>query len=641
MAKTRLADRIESVIPLWLKIAIVGFVASHWYIFLHALALVDGIEPLFGPRPLLYYILFITILLDLLLFFSVWITPDNKFLIAGYLILRKFRWLMPLFGIAFISLLILSGKYITSFSRLLIYLNCIAFAIIGFLLKPLPPGSTLPRVRLPKWILAILMALSPAIVSLCTLYFGLGVKITNYRPVMWNDQIGYWHWARSFSFYGFDSGYNGWDELIAKAVFNPYGENGPFYPLIYGSIGRIFGWTSYSPILINMGLIAIALFVFIQVAKLGRKQIFMTGLLTLLLWPILLYMPTSMHESLNQAIAISLASIFYYILVTKNGIVKTPLKIVFGVIIIMAAFIRLSWGLLLLPLFFVILKGKKSIRVIFAILLSIFFGFAIMQLYGVLIPPTGNIIYRLIEGTITSGPSVFFDHMSNELGHLFTRERNRIDLVVVAQLLTLVFWCTIQLILSQKNNSSKLNRSLHYFNVYNLLMPLTMALVFYLVNGYNRILITHILISALLLITQRNYWPVVTILLIGVVANKPFLNEFMSLHPNFLPDTKEFIDSRNLIEEHVVFDEDTNNRWCNTLLIPINEYNYHVPMIPPGIGISPIIYPDSIEFPLKSKFLLFNQETFTRFSSDINTETLVQLSHVSLYYNLDSACPHK
>lgn len=643
MTNSRSIDRSEATLPTWFKLTISGLVFSHWYIFLHVLALAGETDPFNSPQAILYYALLIFILSGILLVFLIWIEPTNNLLVAGYLYLRKFRWLTTVLGIVLVALLIWNGKTITSLSRLLIYLNAIALSLSGIILKPVDSESIPPFPRFPKWITAVLMAALPATICLLILSFGFGVEFSHYRPRMWNDQIGYWHWARSFSYYGFGGGYNGWDELTARAAFNPFGENGPFYPAIYGSIGRLVGWTSSLPLMINMGIIAVSIFTFIYVAQLDRKQMLMTGIATILLWPVLLYMPTSMHESLNQAIAILMASIFFVLLLQKEN---TPpyQKIIFLAFTIFAAFIRLSWGLLFLPLFFLILAGKFPQRLIAASVLSAFLGVAIMQLYGLLVPPTGNIIYTLIESSISSGPGVFIRHITNELQHLIYSPKNRIDLIIVIQLLTLAIWSVLGIIRSKGKmewRKSQQAQSTIYFNIYNLLMPLLMALIFYLVNGFNRILVTHILLSVLLLIAQKNYRPIAAILLIGVIAGQPYLSEFKQLKENFLPDSNEFIDSRNLIEEFVIFDEETDNRWCNTLLLPINEYNYHVSMIPPGIGISPIIYPESIEFPLKSKYLLLDQSTFNLFSDNINTELLVSLAHVNLYYNFDSACPRE
>ena len=641
MSITESPNHIDVELPLWLRVILVGFVCSHWYIFLHALALFEESNPFTSSLSIVYYALLGLALLGIFLVFIAWISPSNKYLVLGYLLIRKFRWIVSLLGISMVLLFVVNGKTITSISRLLIYLNAIFLVLIGKFLKPIPPGFRITLHRLPKWIVTFWAALFPIIVSLCTLYLGFNVKISDYRPRIWNDQVGYWHWARSFSYYGFGGGYNGWNELTARATFNPFAENGPFYPMIYGTIGWFFGWIAYLPILINMGLITIPLIVFMRVIKLNRKQIIMSGLLTTMLWPILLYLPTSMHESLNQAIAIIVASIFSYIIL-NNGVIKPYHKVGFLFFLIFASFIRLSWGILLLPLLFMIIKGNALQRLFISFLLSLLIGIAIIQMNSYLIPPAGNIIYTLIEGSISTGPKVLFDHFSNELQHLIFRERNRIDLVVVLQLMTLSIWNILSLFsLHKENRNSQTNhlQTTLRLNIYNLLAPLGMALFFYLVNGFHRILITHILVSALLLIVNKSYKPIYGIIIISVLAGLPFLNEYKQLKVNFIPDSKEFLESKALIEEYIVFDDNTYNPWCNTVLLPINKYNYHVTMIPPGIGVSPIIYPDTLEFPLKSKYLLFDTETFDSFSAIINTEILVSLEYVTLYQNLDADCP--
>ena len=191
-----------------------------------------------------------------------------------------------------------------------------------------------------SWFLSILSAILPALLTAIILGDIFQVKIADFLPRIWNDQVGYWHWAKSFSAVGFGAGYNGWDELIAPAKFNPYGENGPFYQMIYGSIGWLAGWKNALPIYINMGLLSFALLLFIRKADLENEQILHLGASVLLLFPILLYLPLSSHESLNQAIAILLATLFY--LLQKRAL-NGYAKVFWAIFLFFASLIRLCF----------------------------------------------------------------------------------------------------------------------------------------------------------------------------------------------------------------------------------------------------------------------------------------------------------
>jgi hypothetical protein len=82
-----------------------------------------------------------------------------------------------------------------------------------------------------------------------------------------------------------------------------------------------------------------------------------------------------------------------------------------------------------------------------------------------------------------------------------------------------------------------------------------------------------------------------------------------------------------------------SNPWCNTLLIPLDYYDHRLTVVPPGIGIS-FIAGDywAIKTPVKSKYLLFDQEIYEQLGDDLNVKLLESSSIGDLYYNLDSGC---
>ena len=500
-----------------------------------------------------------------------------------------------------------------------------------------------------SWLLTIFIALLPTLITLSILGGIFKVNIADFRPRIWHDHGGYWHWARSFSEYGFDVGYNGFDEAVAPAEFNHYAENGPFYQMIYGGIGKVFGWSDALPIYINMGLLGIALMIFMRTVKLNTKQMLHIGLLMILLLPILLYLTTSMHESLNQAIAIIIASIFYLLYEKKEGIGALQ-KTFFILFLFIAALIRLSWAILFLPLFFMILEGKLLKKLFLSLILSALLGYAILQISSYLMPPAGNIIFDLLRDSLENGFYVFSAHIKEQLNNLFFREKNRMDLIVTLEAVILAIWNLFYLVgmIRKKLSSTTIFQSQPFFNFYNLLVPLGMGVVFYLVNGFHRIFIPHILISALLLIASKKYIPIYVLLFFGILTSQPFINKYKATPANFLPDSKEFVDSRALLEQHVFFDTETDNPWCNTLLVPAHEYYNYVTMVPAGIGVSPIISPENLKYPLKSKYILLDAKTLARnvyvkyFPMEkLDLELLDSLPHTELYYNHASGCPLK
>ena len=497
-----------------------------------------------------------------------------------------------------------------------------------------------------SWFLSILIAILPALLTMIILGDFFGVKLVNFHPKIWNDQVGYWFWAKSFSAVGFNAGYNGWDEMVAPATFNPYGENGPFYQIIYGSIGKLVGWQTALPIYINMVLLSLALLIFIRATKFENAQILHVGASVLLLFPILLYLPLSSHETLNQVIAILLALLFYNL---QKGETKGYLKIFFALFLFFASLIRLSWAVLFLPFFFMLVKGKFIKKTIISLALSAVLGYVSLRVSGYLLPPTGNIILELLRETGSAGIYPLLHHIKSQLENLL-RPNYRMDLIVSVEAFSLGVWNLFYLLKLQKKKLpySKLIESTPFFNSYNLFIPLGMGVVFYLTAGFHRIFIPHILISVLLLISEKKYRPVYLSLFIGVIFYTPFWTAYQNIPINYQPNSAEFLETQNALQKIIIFDENTANHWCNTLLLPIDRYNDYVTMLPAGIGASPIIAPQNLVYPLKSKYILLDDETLARGAymkyfpmDDLKLDLLDSLPRAKIYYNNDSECPRK
>src|SRR5215218_89830 len=99
-----------------------------------------------------------------------------------------------------------------------------------------------PRRGVPRGVLIALAAAAPTLVTVVLLYVHLGAHVRDFVPSFWNDQVGYWHRAASFSRVGLDSGYYAPNEHTAAWALNRFGVGGPWYPALYGAIGSLVGW---------------------------------------------------------------------------------------------------------------------------------------------------------------------------------------------------------------------------------------------------------------------------------------------------------------------------------------------------------------------------------------------------------------
>jgi hypothetical protein len=110
------------------------------------------------------------------------------------------------------------------------------------------------------------------------------------------------------------------------------------------------------------------------------------------------------------------------------------------------------------------------------------------------------------------------------------------------------------------------------------------------------------------------------------------------IRDDFAKEFPQHASLQSKFEEWIVFDTATSNPWCNTLLIPLAYYDHRLTIVPPGIGVSFITEDWVIKTPVKSKYLLFDQDTYERFADRLNVKLLGSTSIGNLYYNLDSGC---
>jgi hypothetical protein len=392
-------------------------------------------------------------------------------------------------------------------------------------------------------------------------------------------------------------------------------------------------------------ILALAIIVFIRSTKLNSIQIIFIGLITLVTWPILLYLPLTTHETLNQAIGFILAIVFFKLLTAQEQL-GLPVRILFVVLVYLAALIRLSWGLLLIPVIFYSLHGSVFRRVLLAVLLGSGLYVSVVLITSYLVPPTNNSIFLNIKESLIQGPQVFIKYIAWQFSRMFRFKQLNPNIAIMLQIVIIIGWNTIRLVRSIKSKLSaeSILQSRTVFDIYNM-ASLTMAgLLFYLQVGFYRTFTPSLLIVYLLQTVKKDYRFLITLLTINVL----FFHSYMTFYAHIgdaqiikADFTTEFSGGAQVqadVEKWIVFDPTTKNPWCNTLLIPQHYYDYRLVAVPPGIGISWIQERTVIKTPLHSKYLLFDQKTYEALADHLNVQLLESLSIGDLYYNLDSGC---
>jgi hypothetical protein len=501
--------------------------------------------------------------------------------------------------------------------------------------------------RVPRWLLALLVGFTPALVTLALIASHLKRSLFDFRPTLWNDQTYYWHQILTFSQVGFNGGYYMFYERPPPIDLFRFGASGFVFPAVYGTLGRIVGWETYTGILFNMLVIALAVWVIIYLAKLDRIQILLTGLFLLSVWPVLLSMPTIMQESVHQAAALVLAAIFYRLL--RRDMPRWLFVAGFGFLVFISL-IRFSWVLMFLPFFVLSLKKWTWPRLLGASITSGIVAVVVVMIFQNSSAPGNNSIFARV-GMLSSSPveglQVIWNAVKVNLENMLRiDDLHWLDLVKVEfiQFFVLLFGLGLggQLFLSAKSPAKiSFEPSKEWlFHVYILTSILAASLIFYLSNGYSRVFAPYMLLSGMLLIAFRHFRLIMIVIVIGLLGSGIFLRTYSSeFSANFFQYTPEQIEQLKAPYEQYLVYEAQADPWCNTVLTQALFLDNRMTFIPAGIGISFFLTVGDQPLPIKSQYLMLDPLSYEVLHPDVNMAFLADIPGGKLYRNMDVDCP--
>jgi hypothetical protein len=510
----------------------------------------------------------------------------------------------------------------------------------------------------PAVLLAAAVATAPAAATYLLVHARLDAALGDFIPNFWNDQVGYWHKIASFAHVGLDTGYYSPDEIALPTDAVRYGANGPWFPAVYGAVAAVVGWTPATSLFVNMAVLAVALVAYIALAKLDKLQMLVAGPVVLVLWPVLLYMATASQESLQQAIAILLAGVF--VRAIARGAELSTLERVGGIAVLaVASVLRFSWAILLPCLLLLYAPRLTRARIAGALTVGALTIVALLKLVDA-IQPRGNIVDSL--DAITSDPSDGISEVARSAwgnakqflypGNLDPTAatgaiRGSLDITgvqswqIVGMTLLAAFAATAAAtdrgLLRGVIPRLPLRESL--FHVANLGATTFAALTLYLPTGYYRVLGAHLLLTVLVLVGFRRVAPVAVIAALNLIMFPSFLNAYDRWKPNFDLDTAAIARERDAFARLIHYDRDARNPWCNTLVLPLEAFDWRVTLVPPGIGVSHA-YARRVALPPKSRYVLVTSEPVW-FNAAVARAPLRPLGTFSagmLYENRASAC---
>jgi hypothetical protein len=653
------AEKADWSVPLSVKVVVTFFMLNAWVVLV--LSFLSDQKTLFGLSAGLVTSMSLgLVLLTIPIVLAFWFFPHSAFVLFLYWAIRFFREQVFIFALLGMLYLIAIRAEPLSIRGGIPAMNLVVLSVMAALVPPLGTDrfplvclrqlfTRLEKITsrlhtVPIWALRAAAALLPIAIVYVMITLGLNASLRDYRPYSsWEDETAYWLRIRSFAHVGLNAGYNSPNELTARATFNRYGEGSPLYIYLYGSIARFVGWTPYLPILINWGLLAAAILTFTYFTRLDPPQTAVTGLIAILTWPVLSYLPLTTHETLNQAIAFILAIGFLKLLARRDrGSLLS--RVLFIAFVYVAALVRLSWGLLLIPAIFYSLRGTPWSRALLAVVLGIGLYVTTILITGYLLPPETNSIFSTILESLNRGPQVLAERFADQFSQMFRARRLTTSIAVMFQIAVIIGWSVLRLVrlVQERWSMSAILQSRTVFDIYTMSTLVLTGIVFYLHAGFARTFTPSILLVCLLQVGRKDYRFLGTLLALNVVFFVlhlgPQAGASRIIRADFTTDFPEQASLQSTLEKWIFFDPAARNPWCNTLLVPLAYYDRRLTLVPPGIGISFVAEEYPIKTPLHSKYLLFDEETYARFDNQLNVRLLEPSQFGILYYNLDSGC---
>lgn len=509
--------------------------------------------------------------------------------------------------------------------------------------------------RALRILLAVGVIFVPLITALGLLYIRHGGHFWDLTPI-WSDEIFYWHQAKTFAATGFNNGYYTVSEIPAP-LFSRYYAWGPFIALFYG-IPAFFGWHLASITLINLGLLTIALAVWVSVLRPSILQSLAAILLMALFTPFIIYSSSSLLPVLQQAIAVSLSVGFFVLL--RPSPPSRPLIIALLVIISVAALIRVTWALLFIPAL-VLAVRHRSLWVMARMAL---FGAVLMIAYVFVFDWLSAPFPNLSTGIET--PQLYFARLTTMFKAL---QRNLTQLTQGNELEVHLRWQYVALTAAMivwglflaswriwrgrqaNQNNSKINRAafthtLHEIILYGYLLLSVLALVMLLYELQQwrdyRQLAPILLLCGLLLIAYKRWWVIVPLIISFAMVLPPALTVYDLWTGWHLDSAKraEYDTWQTPLEAAMPYDPQAD-AWCNTVLHSVNYLFGPTSVllaVDAGIGLSSPLFDDTPTPPFKSGYLLFIDDMAAEFQTRINMQHVLDVPQGAIYRNLDSGC---
>lgn len=502
-----------------------------------------------------------------------------------------------------------------------------------------------------QWFVSALIVLTPILMTIAIIPLGFGFSLTDYVPLS-SDEKFYWHQIWTYQQVGFDGGYYSRDERPPQAQFSRFYTKGPVFPMLYGTMARLTGWQTYTAIFYNIGIMTLALFIFVVVVPLTKRQGLLLLIFWVTFWPTWLYTHKIMQEALLDAVAIITAVLFYRVL-TQRDALSSRAKWSFAVFIFLTSLIRGgTWVIFFAPLLLIGARDKRLFPLFLEGLKSLILAGVAFWFFGLFLSPASNFASDLptSRAGLRRTATIIRDNlMLFNIGHplwIVLRYQTLIGGLTALGGLIIALWRNRRDAIQQWFVGRDQLFWERVFHAINLLGIIAANIILYDVLDWRdyRVIRPHMLVSALLLIAFQRYRWVILLIMSNLLFLLPFdgnfptawreLNEgnYTTLRQPLIADD---------VSQLLVYDASAPSGWCNTLLVIPTDliFELDVRTIPAGIGLSLTNQNfDSITLPPKSQYLLLDDDMYDKMKDELRLEHLLKMPTGALYKNLDADC---
>lgn len=509
-----------------------------------------------------------------------------------------------------------------------------------------------PSNRYRAWIVYLALSFLPVIVGIVLLRIVIQSSIPDYVPInssiTTNDVVGYWHYIATFSQVGFAGGYYGPHEFLSPIAGSRFDGHGPLFPMIYGSIARVTGWSYYTGIYLNFALIALGLFVLLAMLRLSPMRALLMSLIVATFWPLQIYQAVLFQEGFHFAMTLIVAGLFTMLVRDQNR-VKWWWIVALFIVLIVLSLIRFSWVLLCVPLFLLLWHKLSLAKVIFSVMSALVVAYAVTYVFGLLTPLSTNSILeimRAFQSSWSTGWGLLIQSLARNIFGLFhTLTSNRgynVEVLLYGLLLSVLVISGAGIVFALRQNLYRSTEREAIFHLGSLSLLIGFVIALYLEVGFYRLLGPPLLLSLLVFVLMRPSRIALVVLGVSLAFLPPFIQRYSELESSYTQAVGERLQNETReVERYIQYDPQLTY-WCNTIFLPLALYDGRVLTIPAGIGVAWAEDADKLQFPLKSRYILFDEMvekgTSANYQNVINMELIARLAIGDLYRNLDSGC---